>query len=103
MGRKSTDTPSISSSDDDDKVLQEIGYVPSFRREFSNLATVSKIIFCSHDRNSFTRPCSDQFRVQYNGSMLQYRDDLQHTTSTRRAIFSDLVLDIGSMHVLYPR
>ena len=27
-------------SDDDDKILQQIGYVPSFRREFSNLATV---------------------------------------------------------------
>ena len=25
---------------DDDRVLQEIGYKPSFKREFSNLATV---------------------------------------------------------------
>lgn len=26
---------------EDDRVLGEIGYVPSFKREFSNLATVS--------------------------------------------------------------
>jgi hypothetical protein len=28
-------------SDDDDKELEALGYVPSFKREFSNLATVS--------------------------------------------------------------
>ena len=27
---------------DDDKKLEELGYVPSFKREFSNLATVSR-------------------------------------------------------------
>ena len=32
---------SLSSTLDDDKVLQDLGYVPSFKREFSNLATVS--------------------------------------------------------------
>jgi hypothetical protein len=26
--------------DDDDKKLESLGYVPSFKREFSNLATV---------------------------------------------------------------
>lgn len=26
---------------DDDKELEDLGYVPSFKREFSNLATVS--------------------------------------------------------------
>jgi hypothetical protein len=29
------------SVDDDDKELEALGYVPSFKREFSNLATVS--------------------------------------------------------------
>jgi hypothetical protein len=29
-----------SSLDDDDKKLESLGYVPSFKREFSNLATV---------------------------------------------------------------
>jgi hypothetical protein len=29
---------------DDDKLLEEIGYVPSFKREFSNLATVRLIL-----------------------------------------------------------
>lgn len=29
------------SSNDDDKELEALGYVPSFKREFSNLATVS--------------------------------------------------------------
>ena len=27
--------------DEDDKMLESLGYVPSFKREFSNLATVS--------------------------------------------------------------
>lgn len=34
------DNESVNSTLDDDRVLQEIGYVPSFKREFSNLATV---------------------------------------------------------------
>ena len=29
-----------SPEDDDDKKLESLGYVPSFKREFSNLATV---------------------------------------------------------------
>jgi hypothetical protein len=32
-----------SSMDADDRRLQELGYVPSFKREFTNLATVSVI------------------------------------------------------------
>ncbi|KAF7794613.1 hypothetical protein EIP86_005749 [Pleurotus ostreatoroseus] len=35
----SVDNHSVSSTLDDDKVLEDIGYVPSFKREFSNLAT----------------------------------------------------------------
>lgn len=27
---------------DDDRKLQELGYIPSFKREFSNLATVRR-------------------------------------------------------------
>ena len=34
------DNRSVSSTLDDDKVLEDIDYVPSFKREFSNLATV---------------------------------------------------------------
>jgi hypothetical protein len=32
-----------SSVDDDDKELLALGYVPSFKREFSNLATVCRV------------------------------------------------------------
>ena len=37
-----TDREYVTSSleDDDDKKLESLGYVPSFKREFSNLATV---------------------------------------------------------------
>ena len=34
------DGSSVDSTLEDDRILQEIGYVPSFKREFSNLATV---------------------------------------------------------------
>ena len=34
------DNASLASTDDDDRVLEEIGYIPSFKREFSSLATV---------------------------------------------------------------
>ena len=37
------DNQSVSSTLDDDKLLEDIGYMPSFKREFSNLATVSPI------------------------------------------------------------
>ena len=41
--KATVDNESVSSVTDDDRVLQEIGYVPSFKREFSNLATVSTL------------------------------------------------------------
>ncbi|TCD67114.1 hypothetical protein EIP91_000454 [Steccherinum ochraceum] len=51
---------SIASTDDDDKILQEIGYVPSFRREFSNLATISFAFsimgLCSSIATTFNTP-----------------------------------------------
>ena len=34
------DNGSVTSSLDDDRLLEDIGYVPSFKREFSNIATV---------------------------------------------------------------
>jgi hypothetical protein len=34
-------TVTMSSTDEDDAELVALGYVPSFKREFSNLATVS--------------------------------------------------------------
>jgi hypothetical protein len=37
--------------DEDDKKLEALGYVPSFKREFSNLATV-----CAHHPTFFS-PC----------------------------------------------
>ncbi len=40
LASKSDDVHSVASTDEDDKVLEQIGYVPSFKREFSNLATV---------------------------------------------------------------
>ena len=40
QGAAFVDNESVNSVLDDDRVLQEIGYVPSFKREFSNLATV---------------------------------------------------------------
>jgi hypothetical protein len=40
-----TDATTLNSSiDDDDKELVALGYVPSFKREFSNLATVSTVL-----------------------------------------------------------
>ncbi|THG98851.1 hypothetical protein EW026_g3410 [Hermanssonia centrifuga] len=54
------DDQSISSTLDDDKVLQDIGYVPSFKREFSNLATISFAFsimgLCSSIATTFNTP-----------------------------------------------
>ena len=53
---------------DDDKLLEEIGYVPSFKREFSNLATVCPFRFYPADL--LTRPIYkflDQLRFQHYG------------------------------------
>ena len=45
MGKKLTqevvEAASVNSTLDDDRVLEQIGYAPSFKREFTNLATVS--------------------------------------------------------------
>ena len=52
---------------DDDRKLEELGYIPSFKREFSNLATVSLLfskgfLFPAPDE---TGP--DQLCVQHHG------------------------------------
>lgn len=49
LSSKSNDVHSIASTDEDDKVLEQIGYVPSFKREFSNLATVRTFFHLSRD------------------------------------------------------
>ncbi|KAG5646187.1 hypothetical protein DXG03_004240 [Asterophora parasitica] len=53
-------THSLSSADDDDKELVALGYKPSFRREFSNLATISFAFsimgLCSSIATTFNTP-----------------------------------------------
>ena len=59
---------SSSSLIDDDKELEALGYVPSFKREFSNIATVC--ILSSVEQRALTDACTDQLRLQYHGPML---------------------------------
>ncbi|EIN05314.1 amino acid permease [Punctularia strigosozonata HHB-11173 SS5] len=51
---------SVSDLDDDDKELEALGYVPSFKREFSNLATISFAFsimgLCSSVATTFNTP-----------------------------------------------
>ncbi|KAJ8074764.1 polyamine transporter tpo5 [Marasmius tenuissimus] len=69
-----TETNSMSTGlDDDDKELVALGYVPSFKREFSNLATVG--------------------RVCTTGLVLEYIDYLQYSVNPRRTGICGLVLD----------
>ncbi|THV03453.1 APC amino acid permease [Dendrothele bispora CBS 962.96] len=53
-------SPAVNVSDDDDKELIELGYVPSFKREFSNLATISFAFsimgLCSSIATTFNTP-----------------------------------------------
>ena len=97
------DTRSIAStsenSADDDNKLLEIGYVPSFKREFSNIATVrtsSPPAFLT-----ISDIPADQLRVQHHGSLLQYRNDLQYPSHSRGASVGDMVLDPGGDDVLH--
>ena len=60
---------------DDDKLLEDIGYVPSFKREFSNLATVrfprvSRAIDQALMSDRVSATPTDQLRVQYYGPLL---------------------------------
>ena len=46
---KADDVHSVSTStNEDDKVLEQLGYVPSFKREFSNWATVRTFLGSSN-------------------------------------------------------
>ena len=103
---RSVASGSEGSSLDDDNKLLEIGYVPSFKREFSNIATVRAAAFClavvcrvpRRDRAP-----ADQLRVQHHGPVLERRDDFQHAADTRRAVVRDVVLDPGGGDVLHAR
>jgi len=57
---------SVDLSDDDDRELVALGYVPSFKREFSNLATVS---FCRIVQSTV---CSDApgFQISFAFSIM---------------------------------
>ncbi|KAJ6472386.1 hypothetical protein DFH09DRAFT_1343876 [Mycena vulgaris] len=70
-----------SSVDDDDKALLALGYVPSFKREFSNLATISFAFsimgLCSSIATTFNTPL----------------------TRCWRSLDSRMVLDLGSLYV----
>ena len=52
---RSVASGSDNSADDDNKLL-EIGYVPSFKREFSNIATVCACIYRTCDSITDVRP-----------------------------------------------
>ena len=92
---RSVASGSDSSSADDNKLL-EIGYVPSFKREFSNIATVR--VHYSMNELLADVP-ADQLRVQYHGSVLKCRDDFQYAASPRRTCVGYVVLAPGVVHV----
>ena len=96
---RSVASGSDSSSADDNKLL-EIGYVPSFKREFSNIATVRVQYPMNELLADFP---ADQLRVQYHGSVLEYRDHIQHALDSGRSRLRDLVLDPGGDDVLHAR
>lgn len=101
--RVSVDDYSLSSTLDDDRVLQEIGYAPSFKREFTNLATVSlSLVFAyieiASDQFPFIVHVIDKLRIQHYGTMLERRYDVQHTIANRRTLVGVLVLAIGLVH-----
>jgi hypothetical protein len=65
-----------SSMDADDRRLQELGYVPSFKREFTNLATVSGSALLSKEdgiTQLFALWRSDQLCILNYGSLLSRR------------------------------
>jgi hypothetical protein len=47
--------PTMSYTSDDDRELEALGYVPSFKREFSNLATVRLPAFLFTHTSSYAR------------------------------------------------
>ena len=69
--------------DEDDKKLEAMGYVPSFKREFSNLATVCAPTLLS-DRVSYGCGLLDQLRLQHYGVYYVMFFKLCPLTSARR-------------------
>lgn len=60
------------SFDDDDRELEAMGYVPSFKREFTNLATVSTLAQRSALMLLMTMLLLDQFCIQYYGECIRH-------------------------------
>lgn len=93
----SEDRAASSTGQDDDAVLQEMGYVPSFQREFTSLSTVC----------NFLKPpvyllfmCAlDQLCFQHHGSVLQHRDYFQHASVVRGPCLGNMVLAAWLVHV----
>ncbi|QRV84276.1 amino acid permease [Ceratobasidium sp. AG-Ba] len=70
---------------DDDAELLAMGYVPSFKREFTNVATISFAFSIMGLQNVFV-----------------YCNDFQHPAHTRGTSIGRVVLDSGSIHVFHP-
>lgn len=93
-----------SSTDDDDQMLvDQFGYVPSFKREFSSLATVRARSLFRTSRPHKPHRQLDQFCVQHHGPLLQCRDDVQHAALHRGPRLRGVVLDPRCLHVLHAR
>lgn len=109
---KPADSSSLQSSTrngydgDDDALLEQIGYQPSFRREFTSLSTVGRAAPLLAERTRaeplYLLP-TDKLRVQCHGPLLERRDDVQHAAVRRRACVRDLVLDPRLVHVPHAR
>ncbi len=69
-----TPSSTIELSDDDDKELVALGYKPSFKREFSNLATVCSYLFDNAARGSHRDV--DKFCFQYHGKLLHFVNEI---------------------------
>jgi len=83
--------------DDDDKKLESLGYVPSFKREFSNLATVC---------DSLSNFISQSYRQSLHGR-LALRLASWHVFPFHSRAYSNAILTIGSLlirrnYIQYP-
>ena len=86
---------------DDDVLLNEMGYKASFKREFTSLSTVS--LADSHIMSGIDLATKDKFRFQHHGFVLKRRDDFQHTLVVWWTSLSNMVLDLGGLHVSHAR
>ena len=104
---------------DDDRKLEELGYVPSFKREFSNLATVRCRFSRAFPRPHLTKPVHrlalrsaswyflrpepkkiSRSSGRVPGCLLQCLDDVQYALVTRGSIFglSGYVMAVIATH-----